>query len=182
MLVSGSVLAACSSTDTPPGLLIVLPFPEIRPTDSLSLALVIDRMNDPGNLGTLLRSALAAGVDIAYLTQGTVDPFNPKVVRGGMGAQLQLPIEQVATGKLKDRLAGMKTWIAESNQGVPYHQVDWTGPVALVVGSEAHGPSPELKGFEIGQVTIPHKEQVESLNAAVAGSIILFEIARQRGA
>jgi TrmH family RNA methyltransferase len=139
-------------------------------------------MNDPGNLGTLLRSALAAGVDSVYLMQGTVDPFNPKVVRGGMGAQLHLPIECVGANQLPDRLQGLAVWIAEPKRGIPYHQVDWHAPLALVIGSEAHGPPPDLLGFSWGQVTIPHDTRVESLNAAVAGSIILFEIARQRGA
>jgi TrmH family RNA methyltransferase len=181
VLVSESVLAACSSTDTPPGLLVVVPFPEHPLSDPVSLALVIDQMNDPGNLGTLLRSALAANVDRVYLTQGTVDPFNPKSIRGGMGAQLHLPVEAIESTQIHQPLQGMEIWIAESKRGVPYHQVDWSGPIALVVGSEAHGPSLELKQLGTGRVTIPHSAQVESLNAAVAGSIILFEIARQRG-
>lgn len=180
--VSSGVMAACSSTDTPPGLLIVMPMPALRPVDSISLAIVIDHMNDPGNLGTLLRSALGAGVEIVYLSQGTVDPFNPKVVRGGAGAHLHLPIVQVETGELQKHLQGLNVWVAESSHGQFYHHVDWRGPSAIVIGSETHGTSAVMKRLSSQRVTIPHDQRVESLNAAVAGSIILFEIARQRGA
>lgn len=180
-VVSEAVMAACSSTETPPGLLAVLPIPDLPMPTPLTFALVADGLADPGNLGTLLRTAAAAGVQAVLLTEGTVDAYNPKVVRGAMGAHLRLPIVTLQAPDLAPRLSGLEIWLAEAGQGVPYHRVDWRPPVALVIGGEAHGPQVPLRSLPIHPVHIPMPGGTESLNAAVAGAIILFEIARQRG-
>jgi TrmH family RNA methyltransferase len=180
-VVSESVMAACSSTESPPGLLVVLPTPTIPIPERLSLALVVDRMADPGNLGTILRTALAAGVEALFMTKGTVDPFNPKVVRGAMGAHFRLPIEIVEPDDLAQRLDSLEVWIAEADQGKPYHEMNWRQPIALIIGCEAHGPQPKIRNLAKGQVHIPMRGSSDSLNAAIAAAVILFEIVRQRG-
>ena len=180
-VVSESVMAACSSTESPPGLLVVLPTPVLPFPAQLTLALVADRLADPGNLGTLLRTACAAGVETVFLTKGTVDPYNPKVVRGAMGAHFRLPIKILDLETLAERLAGLEIWLAEAGEGTPYTDIDWSRPLALAIGGEAHGPQPALRSLAKGQVHIPMTGTSESLNAAVAAAIILFEIVRQRG-
>ena len=180
-VVSDSVMAACSSTESPPGLLVVLATPAIPSPKQLTLALVADRIKDPGNLGTILRTALAAGVEALFLTKGTVDPFNPKVVRGAMGAHFRIPIEILEPKALAQRLDGLEMWIAEAGQGVLYHEVNWHQPIALIIGSEAHGPQPAIRSLAKGHVQIPMRGSSDSLNVAIAAAVILFEIVRQRG-
>jgi TrmH family RNA methyltransferase len=147
----------------------------------LSLALVADRIADPGNLGTILRTALASGVEALFLTKGTVDPFNPKVVRGAMGAHFHLPIEILEPGALAQRLDDLEIWVAEAGQGMLYHEVNWRQPIALIISCEAHGPQPAIRSLAKGQVQIPMIGPTDSLNAAIAAAVILFEIVRQRG-
>lgn len=181
MTVSDHVMAACSNTKSPPGLLAIVPFPILPLPKRLTLTLVADQLTNPGNLGTLLRTALAAGVEAVFLTEGTVDPYNPKVVRGAMGAHFHLPIEILQPSSMPERLAGLNVWLAEAGEGQPYHEIEWRQPVALVIGSETHGPQPSIRSFASGQVNIPMMGKSESLNAAVAAAVILFEILRQRG-
>jgi TrmH family RNA methyltransferase len=180
--VSDTVMAACSDTESPAGILIVAPFPEPEIPDKLTLALVVDRMADPGNLGTLLRTAWAVGVEVLFLTEGCVDPFNPKVIRAGAGAHFRLPVLELHSDEVVDHLKGMELWVAESREGVAYYEVDWRGPSALVIGSEAHGVGDRIGDVIKKRVHIPMREGVESLNAAVAASVILFEIVHQREA
>jgi TrmH family RNA methyltransferase len=180
-VVSERVMAACSNTESPPGLLAVLTMPNPTPTENLTLALVADRIRDPGNLGTILRTANAAGVEAIFLTHGTVDPYNPKVVRSAMGAHFHIPIEILETDALPQKLDGLETWCAEAGHGLPYYEINWFHPVALIVGGEIQGPQPALRSMASGHVQIPMQGPSESLNAAIATAVILFEIVRQRG-
>jgi TrmH family RNA methyltransferase len=180
LLVSDRVLASCSDAVTPQGVLAVVSMPDKPLPEECDFALVLDRVRDPGNLGTLLRTAHAAAVQAVLLTEGTVDPFNPKVVRAGMGAHFFLPIVEASTAELEDLLAGMQIWIADSSSGTSYNQVDWTLPTALVIGNEARGPSDEMLSMAAGSVHIPMPGPAESLNAAVAGAVLMFEIIQQR--
>lgn len=179
--VTDSVMAACSSTETPPGLLAVLSIPRLPVPTSLDLALVADGLADPGNLGTLLRTAVAAGAQAVFLTPTTVDAYNPKVVRGAMGAHLHLPIVEADLEVLGQSLSGLDVWLAEARLGQAYHQVDWRRPAAVVIGGEAGGPSQALRQLSKGEVHVPMAAGSESLNAAMAAAVILFEIVRQRG-
>lgn len=179
--VSEAAMAAMSATETPPGLLVVLPIPEPALPQPITLAVVADRMADPGNLGTLIRTCRAAGVQALFLSEGTVDPYNPKVIRGAMGAHLHLPILPASTAEILRRLQGVPLWLAEARQGVAYHQVDWRSPAGLVIGGEAAGASDNLRAACQGTVHIPLRGDSESLNAAIAAAVLLFEIARQRG-
>ncbi|MBE3099464.1 MAG: RNA methyltransferase [Planctomycetes bacterium] len=179
--VSPAVMAACSGTETPPGLIAVIQVPELRPPSPLDLALVLDGLSDPGNLGTMLRTALAAGVQLVLLTGGTVDPYNPKVVRAAAGAHFHLPVQTVVPGDLPASVEGLDLWLAEARTGTPHARVDWRSPCALIIGSEAHGPSEAVRALPARRVHIPTAWPTESLNAAAAAAVLLFEIARQRG-
>lgn len=179
--VSAEVMAAMSDTETPQGLLLVAPFPQTSMPEGPSLLVVVDQLADPGNLGTLLRTSLAAGVEAIILTNGTVDPFNPKVIRAGMGAQLNLPIVWSEADQLRNHLGGLPLWLAETGQGTAYSQVDWTPACALLIGSEAHGARQRLAQLADHFTHIPMNGPADSLNAAIAAAVILFEIQRQRG-
>lgn len=179
--VSDSVMAAMSDTESAQDLLIVAPFPRPAIPAQPSAVVVADQLSDPGNLGSLLRTCLAAEVDLVLLTQGSVDPFNPKVVRAAMGALLHLPIDLVDPADLPDRLAGLDPWLAEADGGIGYTQVDWKRPFALIIGSEAHGASPAVRALAGNSTHIPISGPSDSLNAAVAAAVILFETRRQRG-
>lgn len=179
-LVADSVLASCSDVETPQGVLAVLPLRIPGALPEASLVLVLDRFSDPGNLGTVLRSALAAQVDRVYLTPGSVDAYNPKVVRSGMGAHFSLEIRETTLEQILSEIKDLELWAAEARQGQPYYNVDWRAAVALAVGSEAHGLDPALTEHAVGRVHIPIAPQSESLNAASATAVILFEMRRQR--
>jgi RNA methyltransferase, TrmH family len=179
--VSPSVMAACSGTETPPGLVAIIQAPSLHPPLPLDLALLLDGVSDPGNLGTMLRTALAAGVQLVLLTGDTVDPFNPKVVRAAAGAHFHLPIQGVSSANLPAAIQGLDLWLAEARSGTAYASVDWRPPCALIIGSEAHGPSEAVRALPARRVHIPIVQHTESLNAAIAAGVLLFEIARQRG-
>jgi TrmH family RNA methyltransferase len=179
--VSDHVLKACSSTETPSGILAVLAMPALSLPQPLTLALILDGLADPGNLGTILRTALAAGVEGVFLTGSMVDAFSPKVVRAGMGAHFRIPLLRATPEDLRRQLAGMALWLAEPRAGVSYRKVNWRTPVALAIGGEADGPSVAVRELATGSVYIPMPGAAESLNAAMAAGVILFEIAHQRG-
>jgi len=180
LTVSDQVMRAMADTKTPQGILAVVAFPEPAPYES-PLILVLDRVRDPGNLGTILRSAEAAGVGAVITIKGTVDVFSPKVVRGGMGAHFRLPIlHDRKWEEIEGELRGRQLLLADPGGELPYYEVDWTQPTALIVGGEAHGPGRKARELAASAVTIPMRGGAESLNVAVATSIILFEAARQR--
>jgi TrmH family RNA methyltransferase len=178
--VSERVMAACSDTETPQGILAVIPTPDLARPERPSLTLILDRVRDPGNLGTALRTALAAGVEQVLLTPGTVDASNPKVVRAAMGAHLRLPIAVLAWEAIAKAVAGGDVWLAEASGETPYTGVDWTRAVALIVGGEATGAGVQARALARGRVSIPMSAQVESLNTATSTAVILFEAVRQR--
>ena len=176
------VFATLTGTITPQGIVALLPLPIARPLPSLiSFALVLDTVRDPGNAGTLLRSAAAAGVQVVIFGPQTVDPFNDKVLRAGMGSHFRVPLRICPTwNHVRQTLGDAPVlYLAEANAPLGYDQVDWRGPSALVVGGEASGASDAARTTAV-PIAIPMQSAVESLNAAVAGSIILFEAARQR--
>jgi len=179
--VSPQILAALSDTETPQGITAVLPVPTPDERFPDGLTLVLDQIRDPGNLGTILRSAWAAGVRRVLLPPGTVDPLNPKVVRSGMGAHFHLPIYHMMWDEAVKVLGDGPVWLAEASGSTAYDAVAWSDAVALIVGGEAAGAGEEGRALASGHhVAIPMASGVESLNAAVAASILLFEAARQR--
>lgn len=178
--VGPRVLVACSDTEHPQGLVAVLTLPERAPPERPTLVLVCDAVADPANLGTILRTADAAGVDSVVLAPGTVDPWNPKVLRGGMGAQLRLPLVEAPWEAIPSLLAGLALVRAEAHEGVPWWSHDWRRPVALVLGGEARGPGGEARAAARDAVRIPLPGGAESLNVAVAAGVLLMEAVRQR--
>jgi|Deesub1362A_J573_1020465.scaffolds.fasta_scaffold01703_8 TrmH family RNA methyltransferase len=180
LLVSPGVMKACSSLDTPPGILLVVRFPLVPAAREPGFVLVADGLADPGNLGTLLRSAWAAGVEQIYVTRGSVDPYHPRVVRGAMGAHLHLPIAVLHREEARAALEGLDVWVAMAGEGEPYTHVDWTRPVALIIGGEARGAKGWLDLPRARAVHIPMPGAADSLNAAMAGTLLLFEVPRRR--
>lgn len=176
--VSDAVFAACADTMSPQGVLAVAPLVQIPPRPGLIL--ILDRLRDPGNLGTILRSSEAAGVGQVILTPETVDAYNPKVVRGAMGAHFYLPVASLTWTEISSLAAGRKVWLADAAGGLSYDEVDWTASAALIIGGEAAGAGDRATGLATGRVSVPMAGRTESLNAAMAASIILFEAARQR--
>jgi TrmH family RNA methyltransferase len=149
------------------------------------LLLVLAGVSDPGNAGTLLRSAEATGAGAVLFCAGSVDPFSPKCVRASAGSIFHVPV--VSTGgpaEVLERIgaAGARRLATSAHRGDPYDGVDLTGAVTLVLGSESHGLPDGLEGQIDGHVAIPMAGRVESLNVGVAGSVLLFEAARQRRA
>jgi TrmH family RNA methyltransferase len=178
--VDPPIMAEMSDTETPPGVLAVVPMIGRLLPDPPSLLLILDAVANPGNLGTMLRTAAAAGVDGVLLGPGCVDSYNPKVVRGSMGAHLRLPFVAMSWAEIAGVVEGMAVWLAAAEGDVVYSDVDWRRPSALMVGSEAAGANAAAQALATGLVTIPMHDQTESLNAAVAAAVILFEAARQR--
>ena len=180
-LVTEAVMAALSETVTPQGLVALVRTPQLPLPTPLRFALVLDRVRDPGNAGALLRSAAAAGVDLVLFGPETVDPFGGKVLRSAMGAHFRIPVRACRAWSEVDEWlgAGMHVYVADVRGRLTYDAVDWTRPAALIVGGEAHGPSPAARS-RASSIVIPMAHGVESLNVAVAGSVILFEAARQQ--
>lgn len=176
-----AVLAAVTETVTPQGIAAVIAMPQLPLPTKLTLALLLDGVRDPGNAGTLLRAAEAAGVELVILGVETVDPFNDKVVRAGMGAHFRLPLRVCSTWPEITKLlpADIHFYLAQANAQLAYDLVDWCNPAMLIVGGEAAGAS--ASAYALAQpLAIPMQGQVESLNVAMAGTVILFEAARQR--
>jgi RNA methyltransferase, TrmH family len=178
------ILDSVSDTEASQGVLAVfaLPEPEIPP--AIDFLLIADGLRDPGNLGTLLRTASAAGVQAVAVTPGTTDPFAPKVVRAGMGAHFRLPVFHLSWQQIDElrEKHSLSLYLADAEGGQPAWKLDLRKPCGLVVGSEAEGASSEARRLVDGIVTIPMPGAAESLNAAIAASIILFEFVRQRHA
>ena len=135
-----------------------------------------DGVGDPGNLGTMLRSAEAAGIDAVVVTPGTVDAFNPKVVRASAGAIFHVPVVRATVADV--RAAGLRIVGTSSHRGTTHTAADWSGRLAIVVGSEPHGVGADAEVDE--WVRIEHRGRAESLNVAMATTVICFEAARAR--
>ncbi len=183
--VGEAVLAAVATTEHPDGVVLSLPLIEPGPAPRLDLVLALDQLQDPGNLGTLMRTALAAGVDELWLAAGA-DPWQPKVLRASAGAALALPLRRLeGTAALSERLVaardqGLQVVATVVRGGLPYWQLDWCQPTVLLLGNEGAGLAPELLEPCSHRISIPHSPEVESLNVAVAAAPLLLERSRQR--
>ncbi|CAB4898256.1 unannotated protein [freshwater metagenome] len=179
--LAAHVIERVASTEAPQPLLAVVRIRQHEISDFAGAALVVvaDRIADPGNLGTMLRSCEAAGVNGVVLITGSADPYNPKVVRASAGALFHVPVvADIALHELQAlRLPLVGT---SSHQGKAYTDTDLTKPFALVMGSEAHGVSDEIPIDS--WLTIAHVGRAESLNVAMATTVVVFEALRQRAA
>jgi len=159
---------------------------DVRERLPVGPVIVIIGLQDPGNLGTILRSAEAFGSAGVVLGEGTVSPFHAKVIRASAGSIFRLPVVMAkAAGGIEEilksmRKAGVRLIATSSHKGTPLDQAAFTGPSAVFIGSEGSGLPRTLIAQVDELVAIPHAAQVESLNAGVAGSIVLYEVARQR--
>jgi TrmH family RNA methyltransferase len=176
------LFARVSPVDTPSGVLAVLPLPQAPRTPLPRGSLVVlDQVQDSGNLGTILRSAAGAGVGTALLTPGCAQAWSPRVLRAGMGAHFSLSIREQADPAAA--LRGYPGAVLATGMGqaaVPLYEVDLGGPVAWLFGSEGQGLSPAVAALATRTVTIPLAPGIESLNVAAAAAVCLFEERRQK--
>ena len=181
--VTPQVMRSISDTETPQGILVVLRKQTLTLAEQLDFVFIPDGARDPGNLGSMLRSAAAAGVQAVFLPPGTVDAYSPKVLRAGMGAHFRLPILELGWQEIRTRLEdkGLQIYLAVNQSGERYDQADLRGALALIVGSEASGTSLDAERLAKARLQIPMAGAVESLNAAAAAAVMLFEVVRQRG-
>jgi RNA methyltransferase, TrmH family len=151
---------------------------------SAALHVVLVGVADPGNVGTLLRTAEAVGATSLVIGEGTADPWAPKVVRASAGSVWRVPLRSGPIAESLDDHAdqGVQRVGTSGTDGIAPHRLDLTGPVALVLGSEAHGLPADLAGSIDTWASLPMEGAVESLNVAVAGSVLAFEVVRQRAA
>jgi TrmH family RNA methyltransferase len=147
-----------------------------------TLIVVAAALQDPGNLGTLIRSAEAFGATGLVALPGTVSPWNAKALRASSGSAFRLPVVAATEAELFPLLGqfGIQTLAAVASDGLRSNATDFTAPTAILIGNEGRGLSPELLAAADARVTIPCPGPVESLNAAIAASILLYEASRQR--
>jgi RNA methyltransferase, TrmH family len=160
------------------GILALVKIPHIELAQAATFALILEDIQDPGNLGGMLRTALGAGVDAVYCSKGCTDAWSPKCLRGGQGAQFYLPIIENADIVETIRNFAGNTYATTLNGDSLYAQ-DLTKPTAFVIGNEGAGLSKETIQATSHQISIPTNAQLESLNAAAAAAICLFERKRQ---
>jgi TrmH family RNA methyltransferase len=185
--IPSEVLNRLTAVEAPQGVLAVVGISKINLSDLLAsappLIVVIDGVQDPGNLGTIIRTAHAAGASGALLLAGTVDLYNPKTVRATAGTIFHFPVVlEVSSDQALEFImrAGLRLAVAEPRGTIPYYEYDYTAPVAVVVGGEGAGPKTELLEAAAARVFIPMRPKTESLNVAVAAALLLYEAARQR--
>lgn len=188
MLIPEPLFERVAQTETPQGIAALVELPE-RNFDSLlagpeALLVVACGLQDPGNLGSILRSAHALGASALITVPDTVSPFNPKAVRSSAGAVLHLPVfTGLSSESLLERLHSLSVQIlaADREGPIPITQADLRGPAAILIGREASGLDESVMRLADARVAIPIRSGTDSLNAAAAGSILLYEAARQRG-
>jgi TrmH family RNA methyltransferase len=179
--ISTILMKSLSETESPQGILAVLNEFQLPIPESLDFILIPDKIRDPGNLGTLLRTAAAAGVQAVLLPPETTDAFAPKVLRSGMGAHFRLPIHSLTWDEINQivKLAELHVFLADMN-GQSCWETDLCQPLALVIGNEAEGANESAKQLANQIISVPMYGMMESLNAGVAGSVLIFEVIRQR--
>ena len=178
--VSDELMTTIADTDTPQGFLAVVPTPQITLSETPSLLLLLDGVADPGNMGTILRTAASVGVDIVVLLPGCVDVFSPKVLRSAMGAHFRVGLVSKTWDQVAASYPTLPLYVADAGGTQPYYAVDWKQPAGLVIGGEARGANSQAYNAAQAVLSIPMKEDAESLNAAIATAVILFECKRQR--
>jgi len=186
---SGAVMKAISDTVHPQGIIAIAQRPAALTMEALrasgpSLVVMLEAVQDPGNVGTIIRTAEAAGATALVSLPGTADVYSPKVLRSAMGSAFRLPIlNHVTTEELFSwaQQRGVTIAGAAGTGAVDYTDYDWRKPTLLILGNEAKGVSPALLDRCDARVRIPIRPPVESLNVASAAAVLLFEAARQRG-
>lgn len=178
--LSDSLFAELSPVDTPTGVMAEAAWLEARPPGGIPLVLLLEDIQDPGNIGSILRSAAAAGATLAVLSRGCADAWSPKCLRGGQGAQFVLPMLHRIDLVSWIQSAGLPVWALALGGEQSLFAADLAGPAAMLVGNEGAGLSEDVLQAASARVHIPMPGAVESLNAAAAAAIALFEAVRQR--
>lgn len=185
LVLPNSLFNSIVTSETPQGVAALVKLPSFSAAQLLGLAssgpfVVASGLQDPGNLGTILRSAEAFAASGVFLTEGTVSPYNSKVLRGSSGSIFRLPFLQIPSGELIALLRenGVRMLATSSHQGTPLPEVSWTLPLAIFIGNEGAGLPREILHQMDETIVIPQSAQVESLNAGVAASIVLYEARR----
>ena len=178
-LMSDTLFQEIAPVESPTGILARVEIPQLPMPEKIRFAVFLEALQDPGNLGSILRSAAAAGAEVAYLSAGCADAWSPRVLRGGMGAQFYLPIrEGVDLVGAAESFAG-EIVVTSLQAEADLFDLDLAGAVAFVIGNEGAGVSPSLQQAATQRVRIPMPGAMESLNAAAAAAICFFERVRQ---
>ncbi len=185
-MVPAKLFAGLTDAGTGIGIVAVLKMPENDLTSVSGLApganiLVLDRIQDPGNIGTMIRTAVAAGYGMILATKGTADIYSPKVLRATAGMIFEIPFAYVRdAGELREVLSrsGKRVAVTDPAGGRPYYEEDLSRDTALVIGNEGNGVSDEVMALADLKVTLPMKGSIESLNAAVSAAILMYEAVR----
>lgn len=186
-ILSDSVFKHVSDTQTPQGVLCIVK-QKMQDLDSLLNIekphfMVLDNLQDPGNMGTIIRTAEGAGVDAVFMSRDCVDIYNPKTIRSTMGSIYRMPfiyIEEIVPLLEEFRKRGIKSYAAHLEGKNSYDKEDYRKGTAILIGNEGNGLRDEVAEKADIWVRIPMEGQVESLNAAIAASVLMFEVARQR--
>lgn len=185
--VSDNVFAQMSDTRTPQGILAVIKMAEYGIVDIIAhdngLYVIVENLQDPGNLGTIIRMSEAAGVDGIIMSPNTVDIYNPKTIRSTMGSLYRVPFVYADdfAGTLEQmKSKGVELYAAHLEGSVEYTEPDYTKASAFVIGNEGNGLTDAVTNICSNRIRIPMAGKVESLNAAIAASVLTFEAARQR--
>ncbi|ANE45101.1 rRNA methyltransferase [Paenibacillus swuensis] len=186
---SDAVIARCTDAQTPQPVFAIVQKRQLSPQCLLdeqeaALVIVVDGVQDPGNLGTIIRSADAVGATGVLLGKGTVDVYNPKTIRSTMGSLFHLPVVEGALSEWLPRAAdtGVNVVGTSLQAEHPLYAQDFKASTWIIVGNEAAGVSPEAEAFVTDRVIIPMRGEAESLNVAMAATVLLYEAMRQRGA
>lgn len=183
--VSVDLMDRISDTRTSQGILLVASFPEIALKTNINSAVVLDKIRDPGNMGTILRTAAAMDIGAVLLTPGTTDPYSPKVMRAAMGAHFRIPIRTMDTQDIysfckEQNGLELSILLTDAACSQASWEADLTKPVCILVGSEANGVCAEMREIVDECTSIPIGTNMESFNAAVSASILMYEMTRQR--
>ncbi len=185
--LSDSLMEKLSETETPQGLMAVVNIPQI-PLNQLTVdgnifLVILDRVQDPGNMGTIIRTAEGAGVNAVLLTKGSVDPYNSKTLRATMGAVFHFPVIQLDNNEeLIDFLKQHQIQLIATHLDTTntYDQINYKGNIALLIGNEANGIQDEFLNHADKTVKIPIVGKIESLNASVAAGILIYKALEKR--
>jgi RNA methyltransferase, TrmH family len=183
-LVSPEILNAIATTVNPDGVVAIASYPSIspKPTTIRGIGLAVEKLQDPGNLGTIIRTAVATEVDGLWLSDNSVDFYSPKVLRASVGQWFRLPVttnQDLPQLVKQQQQQGVQIIATTSKAAKTYWEVDFTRPSLILLGNEGAGLSSELIDLADIQLKIPLANQVESLNVAVATALILYEAQRQ---
>jgi RNA methyltransferase, TrmH family len=185
-LVSPEILNAIATTVNPDGVVAIAPYPSHSPEPITikGIGLAVERLQDPGNLGTIVRTAVATGVETLWLSSESVDFYSPKVLRASVGQCFRLPVvtnQDLPQLVKEQQQQGVQIIATTSKATKTYWEVDFTRPSLILLGNEGAGLSSELIDLADVQLKIPLTNQVESLNVAVASALLLYEAQRQLG-